>query len=483
MDLLAYVPDWDDIERNLDHKFSQLSQGISSNWHDSWNGVTRRVSTSASQAYGYMGGHRIDNVRQAMALSYPIMQINLSRKWAAINITQILPVLLKLTQEIVMILGGSVAVGGAVGGMAGSLAFGIGAAPGAAVGAGIGLQIGNLILMALGLSAIADYFYKGLPTCLATLQEGLATAWAAEEGLPPPALDPTGGSAARIQESTERAARQLAQGQEQLVLLLLTAIVTYLTRGQMKAGALNSMESIAARSAKLQAEISNKEFSNWLAKNQNKILAQPELQVKDQALAKKPEPQTMREYYAEQDPTFISIDDKIKKVKTFETKGLSNEQIENFLDTSDGQKLISKLRAASPEADASIIYRRAFSQVASGSTFPQVKLISHSLIKIVPEGESVSPYSPFFTTRDELQSAAASGHTLADSFGLPLSSETTTYSVYEMAPLKPTEVFISKIAPTSELDGTISRSGGALQYLTPDRGEWGVPKLIGTTSN
>jgi hypothetical protein len=100
-------------------------------------------------------------------------------------------------------------------------------------------------------------------------------------------LDPTGGSAAVIQERTERAARQLARGQEQLVLLLLTAIVTYLTRGQMKAGVMNSVESIATRSATLQASISNKEFASWLAKNQSRILAEPELQVKDVTPLKK----------------------------------------------------------------------------------------------------------------------------------------------------------------------------------------------------
>jgi hypothetical protein len=284
MDLLAHVPSWDDIERNLDHRFSELNQSVSSGWqsaHDNWDGFTRRVSNGASQAYGAMGGHRIDNVRQAMALSYPIMQMDLSRKWASINIGDILPVLLKLVQEVVLILGGSVAVGGAIGGAVGSLAFGAGALPGAMAGGGIGLQVGNLILMGLGLAAIAEYFYEGLPACLSTLQEGLATAWTAEDGVKPAGLDPSGGSAALIQERTERAARQLAHGQEQLVLLLLTAIVTYLTRGQMKAGVMNSMESIATRSAKLQAQISNKEFASWLAKNQSKILAEPELQIKD----------------------------------------------------------------------------------------------------------------------------------------------------------------------------------------------------------
>ncbi|PBQ13419.1 hypothetical protein CCL08_23735 [Pseudomonas congelans] len=284
MDLLANVPSWDDIERNLDDKFNTLNQAYSDGLqsaHDSWNGFNRRVSTTATQAYGYMGGNRIDSVKAAMRLSQPIIESNLKRKWASIEIEQILPVLLQLVKEVAMILGGSVAVGTIAGGVAGSFFFGVGAVPVAAAGAGIGLQVGNLILLTLGLASIAEYFYQGLPACLATLQEGFATAWHADEGLKPEGLDPTGGSAYVMQERIDRAAQQLAKGQEQLVLLLFTAIVTYWTRGQVKAGLMGSMDSIAARSTKLQAEISNKQFANWLARNEQKLLAQPELRVNE----------------------------------------------------------------------------------------------------------------------------------------------------------------------------------------------------------
>ncbi|MGZ9708617.1 DUF6861 domain-containing protein [Pseudomonas sp. GNP013] len=306
MGLLANIPSWDDIERNLDQKFGELNQSVNEglqSTHDSWNGFTRRVSNGARQAYGYMGGNRIDNVRLALALSYRIIQSNLKHKWASIEIEQILPVLLQLVKEVSMILGASVAVGTIVGGAAGAFAFGVGAASAAIAGAGIGLQVGNLILMALGLSAIAEYFYQGLPACLSTLQEGLATAWFAADGVKPEGLDPTGGSAAQVQERTERAARQLARGQEQLVLLLLTAIVTYLTRGQIKSGVMTSMDSIAARSAKLQADISNKQFAAWLARNEQKMLAQPELQVKDPAPLQRAEPEPLHEQPVKQPAT------------------------------------------------------------------------------------------------------------------------------------------------------------------------------------
>jgi hypothetical protein len=125
MDLLANVPIWADVERNLDQKFSELNQGVHEGLqsaHDNWNGFTRRVGNGASQAYGYMGGHRIDAVDRAFALSYPIIQMDLKRKWASIEIEQILPVLLQLVKEVSMILGGSVAVGTIAGGAAGAFA-------------------------------------------------------------------------------------------------------------------------------------------------------------------------------------------------------------------------------------------------------------------------------------------------------------------------------------------------------------------------
>lgn len=76
-----------------------------------------------------------------------------------------------------------------------------------------------------------------------------------------------------------------------------------------------------------------------------------------------------------------------------------------------------------------------------------------------------------------------SGGTLADAFGLPLKSESVGYSVFQIAPLKPTEVFVSKIAPTTELGGVINRTSEVFQSIVPDRGEWGSPKLLGTIFN
>lgn len=164
MSFLTDVPNREDIARNLEGKFSHLNQSLDQGWESalgSWDGFTRRVSNEATLAYGSVGGNRIESVRLAMAKSYPIIQQDLTRKWASINIADILPSLLQLVKEVAMIMGGSVAVGAVAGGAAGSLAFGAGALPGAVVGGGIGAQVGNVILLGMGLSAIADYFYQG----------------------------------------------------------------------------------------------------------------------------------------------------------------------------------------------------------------------------------------------------------------------------------------------------------------------------------
>jgi len=384
-----------------------------------------------------------------MALSYPIIQDNLKRKWSSIGIEQILPVLLQLVKEVSMILGGSVAVGSLAGGVAGAFAFGVGAAPGAVAGAGIGLQVGNLILMGLGLSAIAEYFYQGLPACLSTLQQGMATAWFAEDGLKPAGLDPTGGSSAQAQERVERAARQLARGQEQLVLLLLTAIVTYLTRGQLKAGIVSSAESIATRSARLQADISNKQLAAWLAKNEQKLLSQPELRALEPAPVKLTELEKMQKFYAKQDTDFVPHNEILKKAQTFKPIGLSRDEVFDYLASKDGQLYLDKLRAAAPDASAETLFERAVSQIASGSNVPEVTVMKSPLVKIVPHGENgISDYSPFFTTMDELKAAALRKTSLAEELGLPLVSEAPRYSIFEITPLKPTEVFVSQVAPT-----------------------------------
>lgn len=154
---------------------------------------------------------------------------------------------------------------------------------------------------------------------------------------------------------------------------------------------------------------------------------------------------------------------------TFETKGLDEQVALDYLQTPEGAKYLKHLKDAAPNASEELITDRAIGHLTSGRELPHIEVTHEPLVKIVPSGQRVSPHSPFFTKRSELDAALAEGHALNDRFGLPIQSEATVYDVYEIRPKEPTEVFISKVAPTSELHGQVTRNGGATQHLVPNR--------------
>lgn len=173
----------------------------------------------------------------------------------------------------------------------------------------------------------------------------------------------------------------------------------------------------------------------------------------------------------------------INDLSTFKTVGLQREAIDPYLASEDGQQFLRELRAADPAAPAETIYARAMEQLASGATVPTLQPMAAALVKIVPQGQSVSPYSPYFTTSAQLQLASGRCASLADCFGLPLKSEAPLYDVYQIMPKGTVNVFVSQVAPTQELGGLVRRPGGAQQYLLPNRSLWSAPVLIGTIKN
>ncbi|NBV18704.1 hypothetical protein [Janthinobacterium sp.] len=166
----------------------------------------------------------------------------------------------------------------------------------------------------------------------------------------------------------------------------------------------------------------------------------------------------------------------INDLSTFKTAGLQRDAIDPYLDSAAGRQFLRELRAAD-------LYARAVEQLASGSTLPQLQAMSAALVKIVPHGQSVSPYSPYFTTSAQLQQVAGQCASLADCFGLPLKSEAPLYDVYQVMPKGTVTVFVSQVAPTEELGGLVRRRGGAQQYLLPNRSLWSAPVLVGTIKN
>ncbi|WP_409028194.1 hypothetical protein OX462_08705 [Janthinobacterium sp. SUN098] len=173
----------------------------------------------------------------------------------------------------------------------------------------------------------------------------------------------------------------------------------------------------------------------------------------------------------------------INDLSTFRTAGLPREAIDSYLDSGPGQQFLRELRTADPAASADTLYARAVEQLASGSTLPDLQPMAAALVKIVPHGQNVSPYSPYFTTSAQLQLASGRCATLADCFGLPLKSEAPLYDVYQIMPKGTVNVFVSQVAPTEELGGLVRRKGGAQQYLLPNRSLWSAPVLIGTIKN
>ncbi|PVM83803.1 hypothetical protein [Caulobacter endophyticus] len=169
--------------------------------------------------------------------------------------------------------------------------------------------------------------------------------------------------------------------------------------------------------------------------------------------------------------------DAVAKASAFVPHGLSNAEVDGYLKSAEGKRFLERLAAGDPNATAQQIRARARGQLATMAERPKSVITESGLVKIVPSGGQVG-HSPYFTTPEEFERAKASGRSLADYFGLPLKSESATYDVFEMTPMRPTEVLTGKIAPTSEL-ATEHNTAGGLQVLVSNRADWHKPKKIG----
>jgi hypothetical protein len=181
-------------------------------------------------------------------------------------------------------------------------------------------------------------------------------------------------------------------------------------------------------------------------------------------------------------PNKAAYSAEIASASTFKTMGLDTAVANAYLETQEGQQMLKILANADSTSDAGTIYGRAMDILSSGKNPPTLKIMTSPLVKVVPKGGSVSTYSPFFTTMDEIKTIMASDKSVAEAFGLPLKSEAIEYDVFQIIPKSPTTVFVSDIAQTEELGGLIKRSGGAKQFIVPDRNLWNSPELINTIS-
>ncbi|MFH7428806.1 DUF6861 domain-containing protein, partial [Pseudomonas syringae group genomosp. 7] len=77
------------------------------------------------------------------------------------------------------------------------------------------------------LASIAEFFVDGIPRIVDQSVRGITVAWECTRGAP--GLNPFGGDDPQV---VDRAGYHIAQGHEEVVVLLLGAIVAYLTRGR-----------------------------------------------------------------------------------------------------------------------------------------------------------------------------------------------------------------------------------------------------------
>ncbi|MGS1120233.1 hypothetical protein [Rhodanobacter sp. UC4436_H3] len=168
----------------------------------------------------------------------------------------------------------------------------------------------------------------------------------------------------------------------------------------------------------------------------------------------------------------------ISEAKTFETHGVSRKAAMEFLRSPEGTIFRQRLIEADPGATASTIVDRAIQQIGSGIELPRMELSAEPLLKIVPVGQQVPSFSPFFVRQSVFEDALASGKSLSNYFGLPIKSEAPRYDIMVMRPLAPTEIFIHRVAPTSELRGLVNKAGGGEQVLVPNRKLYEPPTYL-----
>lgn len=207
---------------------------------------------------------RISNIRTAFIRAEWQAARRLGRRFADIDIASIINDLIDVVSQMAMIVAGSTLVGGAIGAGIGFGFFGIGALPSGAAGAAIGLEVSTWILAILGLASIAEFFVDGLPQIFDHYVRGIKVAWEGTRG--EPGLNPFGGDDPQV---VDRAAYHIAQGHEEVVILLLGAIVAYLTRGRGNASVLASEMQASSKGAKL---------GQWMLEHEEALKRNPDLQ-------------------------------------------------------------------------------------------------------------------------------------------------------------------------------------------------------------
>ncbi|MGB5958532.1 DUF6861 domain-containing protein, partial [Pseudomonas sp.] len=162
----------------------------------------------------------------------------------------------------------------------GAFGAGAGAIPLAGAGAAMGLKVSGWILGVLGLASIAEFFIEGLPRIGEYYLDGIRIAW---EGTRDESDDPFGRD---DPHAISRAAHHIALGHVEVVVLLLGAIVSYLTRGRGDARVLAQEMAASRKGARL---------GQWMLKHEEGLKKRPELQVPERRKGAVDDPQPVQQ--------------------------------------------------------------------------------------------------------------------------------------------------------------------------------------------
>jgi hypothetical protein len=246
------VPSWHEIEAHITREMGHQ------------NGAHFRTYQNESAPSLALHLQRLASVRSAfIRAEWEAGQI-LRQRFADLDISSVVYDLISVVTQMAMIVAGSALTGAAIGAGVGAFLGGAGLVPLGMAGFAVGAQVSTWLLGMLGLTAIAEFFVEGLPRIAGDYLAGIQIAWdgpRGEEGLNPFSRDDP--------YAEGSAAFHIASGHVEVVVLLLGAIVAYLTRGRGEASVLAQEMRASPKGARL---------GEWMLKHEDALKQRPDLQ-------------------------------------------------------------------------------------------------------------------------------------------------------------------------------------------------------------
>ncbi|WP_268796360.1 DUF6861 domain-containing protein [Pseudomonas huanghezhanensis] len=261
MPLWTRIPSWLDIEAYAERIFSKRGLAERRTGMNPLSPPSSINVPSIDLIY-----RRVRCVRRACDLGEKEAANSILKRFSDLDIRSILDEMISAVVDMAMIIIGSALTGATIGGGIGLLAGGIGAFPGATAGALVGVQAGTWILGVLGLASIAEFFTEGLKPIATGYIRGVSTAWNGPR-------ERTGNPLSSFSDDSmaaQQGAWDIARSHEAVVILLLSAIVAYLTRGRGNARVLATEMRGSERGAKL---------GQWMLKHEEALKKHPDLQA------------------------------------------------------------------------------------------------------------------------------------------------------------------------------------------------------------